>query len=405
MAMAESPDVILLDLSMPEMDGFEVCSVIKKDDQLKRIPVIVLTALRTDSLSRVKILSLGAEAFLSKPIDRTELVAQVSSMARMKQSEDVVRTEKALLETVVAERTRELSAELAKREKTEHELKALIRELDESREAAFNLTEDLIAENKDRRLAEENVLKLNEDLEKRVLERTAQLDEANKELESFSYSVSHDLQAPLRHINGFADMLASDYKEQLPEEAQHFLDTIMRNAKMMSLLIDGLLDFSRNSRKELEATAFDMGKVVEAARLQIVEMSKKNNISWNVSELLTVNADYNLIMMVWMNLISNAVKYSGERSLAIIDIGCFEIESAVIFYIRDNGIGFDMKYAQNLFGVFQRLHSSKGYEGTGIGLANVRKIIIRHGGKIWAKSEPDKGACFYFSLPKANSLS
>jgi light-regulated signal transduction histidine kinase (bacteriophytochrome) len=307
------------------------------------------------------------------------------------------------LETIVAERTHELSEELAKRERTEHELKALIRELDDSREAAFNLTEDLIAENIDRRLAEENVLKLNNDLEKRVMERTAQLDDANKELESFSYSISHDLQAPLRHINGFAEMLAVDYQEQLPEEARHFLDTIMRNAKMMSSLIDDLLDFSRNSRKELEKANLDMEKVVEAARLQIVEMTDRRDICWNVSEMPTVSADYNLILMVWMNLISNAVKYSSARDRAIIDIGSFEIDSAVIYYIRDNGIGFDMKYARNLFGAFQRLDSSKGYEGTGIGLANVRKIILRHGGKVWAKSEADKGASFYFSLPKANS--
>ena len=250
------------------------------------------------------------------------------------------------------------------------------------------------------RNATNEVKQLNSNLEQRVQERTFELEQVNKELESFSYTISHDLQSPLRHISGFADMLASDYKENLAEEAQHFLNTIIKNAKLMARLIDDLLEFSRTNRKELLKTELDMNKVVEAARLQVIRPADEARLEWHVSALPLVKGDYSLLLLVWINLIGNAFKYSKNKEKSIIKIDFRETENEYLFSINDNGIGFDMQYSQKLFGVFQRMHSSKGFDGTGIGLANVRNIITRHGGKTWAEAEPDKGATFYFSLPR-----
>jgi Cu+-exporting ATPase len=248
--------------------------------------------------------------------------------------------------------------------------------------------------------AEQKIIELNRTLEERVIERTSQLEAVNKELESFSYSVSHDLRAPLRHINGFAEMLNNDYRSQLPEEGIHYLDTITGAAQKMGMLIDDLLNFSRTGRIELRRTTFDMRKVVDESVSTLNSSIEKRKIELKISDLPQVTGDYNLLRTVWINLIDNAIKYTSTQIFAVIEIECKEESSEFVFTVRDNGVGFDMKYYQNLFGVFQRLHSASEFEGTGIGLANVRRIILRHGGKVWAESKLNEGASFYFSLPK-----
>ena len=247
--------------------------------------------------------------------------------------------------------------------------------------------------------AVENV-QLIDGLEKRIIERTAQLQSVNKELEAFSYSVSHDLRAPLRHINGFSEILTKNYSAQLPEEARKYLDTIVGSAKKMGILIDDLLSFSRTGRAELKKSSLKMNQVIEDALAQIKPSLKDREIDWNISQLPDISGDYNLLRQVWVNLLDNAVKYTHTKKKAIISIGYKEELKELTFYIKDNGVGFDMKYADKLFGVFQRLHSSSQFEGTGIGLANVQRIILRHGGRTWAEGETDKGANFYFSIPK-----
>ena len=271
--------------------------------------------------------------------------------------------------------------------------------LQEALEVSNRARQSLLSVLEDQRAAEREIQKLNAELEQRVLQRTAQLEEVNKELESFSYSVSHDLRAPLRHISGFADMLANDTNDQLSSKAQHYLHTIKDSARKMGILIDDLLSFSRTGRTEMRKTSIGMNQVVKDAIKQVEISTKDRNIEWEIANLPAAYGDYNLLLLVWINLVDNAVKYTRKREKAIIQIDCHKEKDEYIFRICDNGAGFDMKYAQKLFGVFQRLHSSTEFEGTGIGLANVRRIILRHGGRTWAEAEPDKGATFYFTLP------
>jgi signal transduction histidine kinase len=241
---------------------------------------------------------------------------------------------------------------------------------------------------------------MNAELEKRVLERTAQLSAANQELESFSYSVSHDLRAPLRHLDGFAELLRKSQAERLDEKGRRHLDVISQSARKMGTLIDELLIFSKMGRQEMLKTCVDMKHIVKEALAQLEHEHAHRKIEWTISELRQVEADPAMLRLVWTNLISNAVKYTNGRDPARIEIGCRETATEHIFFVRDNGVGFDMKYADKLFGVFQRLHSETEFEGTGIGLANVRRIIARHGGRTWAESKVGEGATFYFSLIK-----
>ena len=241
------------------------------------------------------------------------------------------------------------------------------------------------------------------ELEQRVVERTAQLQTANQELEAFSYSVSHDLRAPLRHVMGFVELLQKDAGPSLSEKNLGHLTTISQAAKRMGNLIDDLLAFSRAGRAELQKTEVNLDELVRETVGDFQADTTERNIVWEIHPLPAVWADRALLRLALVNLISNAVKFTGARAEAKIEIGCAPGgDGETVIFIRDNGAGFDPRYAHKLFGVFQRLHSQDQFEGTGIGLANVQRIIHRHGGRTWAEGVVDGGATFYFSIPKQN---
>ena len=241
---------------------------------------------------------------------------------------------------------------------------------------------------------------LNADLERRVVARTAEFEAANKELEAFSYSVSHDLRAPLRHIDGFVELLTKHASSTLDEKGRRHLATISGAARKMGALIDDLLAFSRMGRAEMRKTSVNLASLAEEVVQDLKVDAKDRRVDWKFGPLPTVHGDPAMLRLVFQNLFSNAIKYSGPRDAARIEVDAQPQNGEIVVSVRDNGVGFDPTYAHKLFGVFQRLHGPTEFEGTGIGLANVRRIVSRHGGRTWAEGAIGQGATFYFSLPK-----
>jgi len=345
LALDNDVDLILLDVQMPEMNGFEVAQILKSNKSTRDIPIIFASAEMKDHHSIMKGFEEGAVDYLSKPLDPEFTKARVSVLLKIQ-----------IQKKMLVEKNVSL-------QKADAQIKRL----------NFHLQENLI-----------------------------QLEGMNKELESFSYSVSHDLRAPLRSVIGYSKTLQEDYENILDAEGKRMLQTIQRNASTMNCLIDDLLKFSKLGRKEIVKVEVNVEKLVNKIIVDLELTSHKAEI--NINELLSVHADYALLTQVWINLLSNAIKYSSKKEKPVVEIGSIANESEIIFYVKDNGAGFDMEYKDKLFNVFQRLHRAIEFEGTGVGLALVHKIISRHNGRVWAEGETGRGATFYFSLPNSPSV-
>jgi light-regulated signal transduction histidine kinase (bacteriophytochrome) len=255
----------------------------------------------------------------------------------------------------------------------------------------------------ERRHAEEEVWAYREHLEELVRERTAELEAANREMESFSYSVSHDLRAPLRALDGFSAILAQEYPGQLDERGRGYLDRIRAAARTMALLVDGLLSLASLNRQELSVTPVDLSALARRVGAELTALEPGRTVRVLVPDGLTTEGDPRLLHVLLENLIGNALKFTSTREEATIEVGCTEREGGSVFYVKDDGVGFDMAYASKLFLPFQRLHQVSDFPGTGIGLATVHRIVARHGGRIWPEATPGAGATFYFTLGAGES--
>jgi two-component system sensor kinase len=260
----------------------------------------------------------------------------------------------------------------------------------------FGISRDIT----ERKRNEQAIRQLNADLEKQA----EQLQAVIKELEAFSYSVSHDLRAPLRAIDGYTRILVEDYETTLDSEGKRICGVISREARRMGQLIDDLLAFSRLGRKEIFFSRIDMQALARSVFEELIKEENQGRIDFMLSSLPVVRGDSSLIRQVWVNLLANAIKFTSNKERAVIEVGSQQGTDETIYYVRDNGAGFDMEYSNKLFGVFQRLHSENEFSGTGVGLAIVQRILLRHGGRVWGEGEVEKGATFYFALPQKETL-
>ncbi|MGB8355750.1 MAG: response regulator [Chthoniobacteraceae bacterium] len=366
------PTLVISDVMMPEMDGYELCHRIKSDEKLKKIPVILLTSL-SDPTEVVKGLESGADSFIFKPYDADYLLARVAYILanrHLRESE----SHQMGVEIFFAGRKFFITSDRLQ----------ILNLLLSTYEAAIQKNKELTA-------TQDKLRHLNETLEL-----------ANKELEAFSYSVSHDLRAPLRHIDGFSKVLLMSYLDQLPAKAQSLLQSVSERTKYMGQLIDELLNFSRLARQPVGKHRVILADLVQQALDELVPEQKDREVEVRTGDLPDCVGDAVLLKQVLINLLSNAFKFTRKKEHALIEIGSGpgDKPGEVLYFVRDNGAGFDMEYATKLFGVFQRMHRATEFEGTGVGLSIVQRIIHRHGGRIWAEAKVDHGAAFYFTLPQ-----
>jgi signal transduction histidine kinase len=374
----EPIDAVISDVLMPSMDGFRLAREIRRRAKSYReIPVILYTATYDSPADRALADAVGADAYILKPAPPTALIAAIRDALRR------------------MDRLRNAAPEADEVNVLEQYNAALVHKL-ESRNAEV---QESLAELQS---AHEQIVELNQLLETRVAQRTAALDAANRELEAFSFSVSHDLQAPLRRINGFVELLKNSASAQLDDDNMRMLTHVVEASAQMTQLIQALLAFARTSRTEMHFEQVDLNILADKAIGELHSETGGRMIEWRRSTLPKVHGDPILLHQVLANLLSNAVKYTRTRDQAVIEIGARAgRDDAAVIFVRDNGVGFDSRFAGKLFGVFQRMHRADEFEGTGIGLANAQRIVTRHGGTIWADATPGSGASFYFSLPRS----
>ena len=369
LACRRKPTLVISDVVMPEMDGYELCRQVKADSQLGDVPVILVTTL-SDPQDVIRGLECRADNFILKPYDERYLLGRVQFALINREMRQADRAGMGV----------EIFFNGRKHFITADRLQIL--------NLLLSTYDAAIQRNKELNHSQEELRSLN-----------AKLENANKELESFSYSVSHDLRAPLRAIGGFSAMLEEDYAAGLGDEGGRLIRVIRDNTRKMEQLIDDLLAFSRLGRKSISAARIDTGKLVGEV-LEEVQAAAERRATVAIGPLPPAYADAALLRQVWINLLSNAVKFSAKREQPAIEVSAYEDGADTVYCVKDNGAGFDMRYHDKLFGVFQRLHSDEEFSGTGVGLAIVKRVVTRHGGRVWAEGKVNEGAAFYFALPK-----
>lgn len=370
------PDLIVSDILMPVMDGFALCRVWKADEQLKLIPFVFYTATYTEAKDKEFALNLGADLFLVKPQEIHVFLREI---------------EKVLAIDDTSERLKGRPIEVKEEDFYRQYNVRLVRKLEDK-------VEEIAQKNRALATKELALYEANARLEKRVAQRTRELEAVNKEMEAFNYSVSHDLRAPLRRIDGFSQALREEYAAQLGEQGQDYLQRICRAVGHMGELIDGMLELSRLNHSELVRESVNLSALAEAEITRLREAEPGRNVEVYIRPDIVVEGDRRLLGIVFNNLLSNAWKFTAKTTQAYIEFGVTERENESAYFITDNGAGFDMQHAEKLFGAFQRLHAIEEFPGIGIGLASVARSIHRHGGRVWAEGEIDKGATFYFVL-------
>lgn len=369
--------LILLDVNMPGMDGFETAHLIRERRSLENVPIIFVSAVSDTETHVSRGYSLGAVDYILTPIVPEILRAKVSVFVElfkanelMKRQAEDLRLAHSQLELRVKERTEELAV----------------------------ANESLQSEIRERKRAEEKLRTLNSELEQRVSDRTSELRNANQELETFTYSIAHDLRAPFRQISSYAEVLREDFDSILPDEARKYVQRIGTKARDMGQMVDDLLNLFGIAKQKIDFQPVVLNLLVQDVTLGFKTETDKRSIEWQIGDLPTLSCNQALMRQVFDNLLSNSIKYTRPRSNARIEVGCRHIDEEHVFYVADNGVGFDMENAGRLFGVFQRLHRAEEFEGTGVGLALVSRIIRKHGGRIWAEAKINEGATFYFTL-------
>ena len=374
-ARKEPPKVIISDITMPVMDGFEMCQAIRQDAALRDMPVILLTML-TDTRDVIHGLNAGADYYVTKPFNEEYLLSRVNAALKNPPRHGDEKFEM------------ELSIDGEK-----YQVRA-------GRQQIMNLFisiyENAALKNSELIVAQEQLNKTNETLE----EKTRALEESNKNLEGFAYSVSHDLRTPLRAIDGFSQQVLKNYGDTLDDEGRRLLNVVRDNTLKMNQLIDDILAFYRTGRQGISRVEVNMEGLAREVFEELKGAAAGRDLAVEIKPLPPTSGDHAMLRQVWVNLLANAIKFTGHTPAAALQIGSYVEGKESIYFVKDNGAGFNMQYAEKLFGMFQRLHGDAEFEGTGIGLAIVKLIITRHGGRVWAEGKVDEGATFYFALPR-----